>query len=105
MVNAPNASSDSFFVNVDAEPTDPYMIWDVAPAASGFALRWVSWRGNGTVQTNEFTPKVFTLSAGQHSLVIVGREANAALDRIDVRGVGVVTRPPNNLRVVGNAQH
>lgn len=95
-VNAPDASADSFYVNIDGEPADPYMIWDVLPLTSGFETRWISWRGNGTSAANDFSPKVFTLSAGQHSLIIIGREANAALDRLEVRAMGVAPCPPSN---------
>jgi hypothetical protein len=101
-VSAPTASANSFFVNVDGEPTDPYMVWDVLPLTSGVAERAVSWRGNGTFDSNEFNPKVFSLGAGAHSLVVVGREAGAALDRFEIRPVATVpSRPaaPFNVRV------
>lgn len=100
VVNAPNTSADSFFVNVDAEPADPYTVWDVAPLTSGFESRLVSWRGNGTVQANEFSPRVFTLSAGPHTLIVIGREPNALLDRFEVRAVSIAPGAPANLRVV-----
>jgi hypothetical protein len=100
LVNAPSTAADSFYVNVDSEPTDPYMIWDVSPLTSGFESRSVSWRGNGTWDANEFAPKVFTLSAGQHSLIVIGREAHAALDRLEMRSVGTAPSPPTNLRLV-----
>jgi hypothetical protein len=82
-VNAPDDSSNSFFVNIDAQPTDPTMIWDV-PITSGFASETVSWRGNGTTTSNQFTPKVFTLSAGTHQLIVRGREANCQLSSITI---------------------
>lgn len=101
-VNAPTASANSFFVNVDGEPADPYMVWDVLPLTSGVEARAISWRGNGTFDNNEFNPKVFSLAAGAHSLVVVGREAGAALDRFEVRPVAALPpRPvaPFNFRV------
>ncbi|MCX8089447.1 MAG: hypothetical protein N3I86_00710 [Verrucomicrobiae bacterium] len=101
-VNAPTTSANSFYINVNAEPTDPYMIWDVLPLTSGFEARTVSWRGNGTFDNNEFNPKVFTLTAGAHSLVVIGREANAALDRFEIRPVvALPARPvaPSGIRV------
>ena len=100
LVNAPNTGADSFYVNIDGEPTDPYMVWDVSPLTSGFEMRWVSWRGSGTFAASEFSPKVFTLSAGQHSLIIIGREANVALDRLEIRAVGTAPSPPTNVKVV-----
>jgi hypothetical protein len=83
MVNAPNDSANSFFVNIDAQPTDFTMICDV-PITSGFASQTVSWRGNGTTTSNQFTPKVFTLAAGTHQLIVRGREANCQLSSITI---------------------
>jgi hypothetical protein len=77
-VNAPSAAANSFYINIDADPQDPGMIWD-APVTSGFENRTVSWRGNGTTDTNQFAPMAFNLSAGTHQLVILGREAGAEL--------------------------
>jgi hypothetical protein len=78
LVNAPTEAANSFFVNVDAEPQDPAMIWDI-PVTSGYAARTVSWRGNGTPSTNQFVPKIFTLTQGSHQLIIRGREADTRL--------------------------
>ena len=72
-VNAPAEDANSFYVNVDAPPADPAMIWDIE-VTSGFEQRTVSWRGKGDVDSDEFVPKRFTLSAGAHQLIIVGRE-------------------------------
>jgi hypothetical protein len=83
VVNAADSSANSFFVNIDAMPQDPAMIWDI-PVTSGFEQRQVSWRGSGTSDTNEFTPKVFTLTQGVHQLIVVGREANAQLQSLSV---------------------
>jgi len=73
MVNAPDESANSFYVNVDAQPEDPMMIWDI-DVTNGFEDRTVSWRGNGGADSDEFAPKRFKLSAGAHKLFIVGRE-------------------------------
>jgi hypothetical protein len=73
LVNAPAEDSNSFYVNVDAPPEDPGMIWDI-DVTNGFEQRTVSWRGKGDVDSDEFVPKRFTLSAGAHKLIIVGRE-------------------------------
>jgi hypothetical protein len=77
LVNAGDGSADSFFVNIDAEPQDPFMIWDV-PLTSGFEERSVSWRGEGGV------PKIFGLSQGAHQIIIRGREAYALLQSLTV---------------------
>ena len=86
MVNAPNSGVNSFFVNIDAEPQDPTMIWDISPytSASGFGQRTVNWRGNGTDTADQFVPIVFTLSQGSHKLIIRGREANTLLQDMAV---------------------
>src|SRR4051812_22307533 len=73
LVNAPSEDANSFYVNIDAAPEDPMMIWDME-VTNGFENRVVSWRGNGDAGTDEFTPKVFKLTAGEHKLMIVGRE-------------------------------
>lgn len=82
IVNAETTSRDSFFVNIDDEPTSPDMIWDIMPLTNGFEERTVSWRGSGTFDNNEFVPKRFTLSAGNHELIIRGRESNTKLDSL-----------------------
>src|SRR5262249_19227950 len=38
VVNAPDTNANAFYVNIDAEPTDPLMIWDVL-VTSGFTNR------------------------------------------------------------------
>jgi hypothetical protein len=76
-------------VNIDAEPIDPTMIWDIS-ITTNTAVRAVSWRGSGTFDNNEFAPKVFTLTAGPHQLVVRGREANCRLETIAIVPVPVV---------------
>ena len=83
MVFAPTATNNSFFVNIDGEPSDPLMIWDVPPAAT-FSPRVVSWRGNGAADADQFTPCYFTLAAGEHQLIIRGREPNTQLSGITI---------------------
>jgi hypothetical protein len=58
---------------VDAQPTDPDMIWDYE-VTNGFEQRAVNWRGNGDQDSDQFSPKKFHLEAGAHKLIIVGRE-------------------------------
>jgi len=84
MVNAPDEASNSFFVNIDAQPTDPDMIWDIE-VTSGFEKRLVNWRGNGDANTDQFTPKSFKLEPGAHTLVIVGREPDVRLKSLTIR--------------------
>ena len=96
-VNAPSLTENSFYLNIDAEPQDPNMAWDILPPSSGFENRIVSWRGNGTADANEIVPKIFNLTQGAHQLIIRGREANTQLDRFTIVNL---PSPPQNLRVV-----
>jgi hypothetical protein len=72
-VNAPDDSSNSFFLNVDAQPEEPTMIWDI-DVTTGFETRTANWRGEGDAGSDEFSPKKFHLTAGSHKLILVGRE-------------------------------
>ena len=85
MVIAPSLSENSFYVNIDADPTDPLMIWDI-PVCTNLTAEAVSWRGNGNGDpaSDQYSPKVFTLAVGPHQLIIRGREANTALDTISI---------------------
>jgi len=96
LVNAPDNGANSFYVNIDAQPQDPTMIWDVA-LTTGFERRTVSWRGNGTSISNQFAIKIFSLSAGPHQLIIVGRETNTQLEQVSILQI---PSPPQNIRIV-----
>jgi hypothetical protein len=102
-VNAPGDGANSFYVNIDAQPTDPTMIWDI-PVTSGFTNQTVSWRGNGTDTTAQYAPEVFNLTAGVHQLIIVGREAGAQLGQITIAPYSdsrpSPPAPPGNLQIV-----
>lgn len=74
------------------------MIWDILPYTSGFQQRLVTWRGTGTGTNNQFIPKIFTLAAGPHQLIICGREANAQLETITILGV---PQAPQGLHITG----
>lgn len=83
VVNAQDEGSNSYFVNVDANPEDPVMIWDIE-VTDGFENRTISWRGNGSPEQDQFVPKSFKLAAGTHKLNLVGREP-AQLKSISIR--------------------
>lgn len=93
LVNAPGEGANSFFVNIDAEPQEPYMTWQI-PVTTGFERLIVNWQGNGTWDNPEFGRKVFNLTAGSHQLIIRGREANTQLDHL---GLVKLVSPPRNL--------
>jgi hypothetical protein len=73
IVNAPGDGSDSVYINMDKRPTTS-MIWDI-PWTQGFEERTLVMRGKSST-------KVFDLKAGNHELIIRGREANTQIDRI-----------------------
>jgi hypothetical protein len=75
-VKAPDTNSNSFYVNVDAQPIDPTMIWNLA-VSSVVTNETVTWQG-----ISDSVPKVFFLSAGTHELIVRGREGNAQLGAI-----------------------
>ena len=83
IVNAPDDDNNSFYLNIDADPTDPLMIWDLE-ATNGFEERISNWRGSGEAGNGEFNPKSFKLTAGEHKLIIAGREP-AKLKSVSVR--------------------
>jgi len=93
-VNAPSDAENSIYLNIDAEPQDPDMIWDI-PVTSGFQQLLAGWRGSGTFDTNQFVPKVFNLAQGTHQLIVVGREPNTQLSQL-----AILRFPPLNPRVV-----
>jgi len=97
VVDAPNTGANSFYVNIDAQPQDPTMIWDV-PVTTGFEQRMVSWRGSGTDASNQFVPQIFHLAVGTHQLIIVGREAITQLEQLSILEL---PRRPQNLRFMG----
>jgi hypothetical protein len=78
LVNAPSSSENSFYLNIDAEPTDPLMLWNLV-VSSGFTNQAVSWGG-----VSDTVPHVFNLSAGAHQLIVRGREPNAQLGTITI---------------------
>lgn len=85
IANAPDEDSNSFFLNIDGQPEDPLMIWDIE-VTKGFEERVVCWRGNGDSASPDFVPKTFNLTSGEHKLIIVGREP-AQLKSVSIRPV------------------
>ena len=83
MLNAPSDGENSLYVNIDSEPIDPYMIWDI-PVTSGFTNMTAAWRGNGNSSQSQFSSKVFFLTAGDHQLYVRGREPNTQLQSFTI---------------------
>jgi len=92
-LNAPSEGANSIYISMDAQPTDPMAIWDV-PVTTGFQNRVAAWRGSGAFNAPEFSPKLWSLTTGLHTLYIRGREPGVQLDRITVQRVGGTNQPP-----------
>lgn len=104
VVEAPDDAGNSLFINIDAEPTDPQMIWHI-PTATGFQTQTASWQGNGAYNAPQFSPKVFSLGAGTHQLIIRGREANVRLQSVSIVNQSSTSTPPTpagNFRFVSS---
>jgi hypothetical protein len=95
-VNAPSDSENSLYVNIDAQPTDPYMTWQI-PITTGFQNLVVSWQGNGTYDNSQFVPEIFALTQGTHQLIIRGREMNTYLQQVSILKI---PSPPTGLHIV-----
>ena len=86
-VKAPNDGANSVFANIDGEPVAPTMIWDI-PVASGLQSRTITWRGTGGE-----SPKVWSLGAGTHRLVLRGREAKTKVGQITISRTAATPSP------------
>ena len=95
LVNAPTDAANSMYVNIDAEPQDPTMIWDM-PLTAGFEQRLVSWRGTGTDTSDQYVPELFNLTQGPHQIIFRGKQANVQLQGFNILKV---PQPPNGLQV------
>jgi hypothetical protein len=93
LVHAPGGGANSFCVNIDSEPTDSTMVWDL-PVTTGLTNQFMSWRGNkaGT------SPKIFNLTPGTHQLIVRGAAANVQVQRLALLPLPA---PPGNLHIVG----
>lgn len=81
IVDAPSEGENSLFISINSEPEDLSMVWDIEPT-QGYEERLASWRGSGSFDNNEFSPKVFRLDTGEHELLITAREANVRIDKV-----------------------
>jgi hypothetical protein len=95
VVNAPSEAANSVFVNIDAIPENPSMIWHI-PVTSGLEAEIVSWQGSGTWDAPQYVPAVFTLTQGVHKLIVCGREANAKFQRFSIVKM---PSPPSGLHI------
>jgi hypothetical protein len=89
-VNAPSQANNSYYINIDGDPTGETMAWFMN-TTGGFENRFVSWGG---VDTGGNPVKLFTLTPGQHTLVIKGREDGVYLDKLIVYYNGIIGNVP-----------
>jgi hypothetical protein len=82
-VLSPQSATNAFYVNVDREPEEPAMVWDV-PRLNEFTNQLVSWRQDPACVNAVFTRKVFALDAGEHQLIIRGGGGGIQLDRFSI---------------------
>ena len=110
LVYAPNINANSFLVNVDGQPQNPNMIWDIMPVTSGFEQRLVCWRGaTGSENNDSIVPVVFNLSAGTHQIVFVGREPGTGMASFSLQQIVTTVQSPSppaaptGLRIISSA--
>src|SRR5437660_8880915 len=71
------------------------MIYDL-PITPGMATSVVSWRGNGSDGSPQYPTNVWVLGAGNHILLLYGREANVEVGQITIAAVGSqILTPPS----------
>lgn len=81
-VTSPSGGENSFFINIDANPQGTH-IWDTVVSTTPVE-ELANWRGNGSPTAPQFSPKTFNLDAGEHELVLMGREANTCIDKVTI---------------------
>jgi hypothetical protein len=72
-------STDSFFVSIDGASKD---IYDIAEGRWAAAWQWTVVNGRGSGGPASISPRMFYLTAGNHTFRFDGREAGARLDQI-----------------------
>jgi hypothetical protein len=92
-VGASSTASDSIFVDFDKMPVAPTTIFDI-PLTGGIEERVVSWRGSGEPADPEFSPKLWRLSEGVHTLYVIGREPRVQIDSLVISAMAAPTPTP-----------
>lgn len=77
-----STASNSVFIDINSEPQEA-AIWDIAVGPT-VTSHLVSWRGRGTYEESEYSPKLWLLTAGSHTLIIRGREARTWIEHVTV---------------------
>ena len=68
-----------------ASPSNNYCAWDMPTNNAGNQTNFAAWRGNGTVDSNEFNPLIISnLDVGFHTISFLTREAGTMLFWLEV---------------------
>jgi hypothetical protein len=94
-VQTAESARNSLLLNIDAEPEGPAMTWNI-PLTKQFADRLVTWRGPSTTESTVVRQKVFSLSAGEHRLILRDLTPGVKLTRLSLLRVPA---PPSSLHV------
>lgn len=80
-VRAPASDANSFYVAIDNYPEQgkDHAIWDVEES-NHFQELVVGHRGLGTAEQSEFPELILPLQAGEHVLLVDGREKHTEID-------------------------
>jgi hypothetical protein len=79
--------NDTFFLEFDESPTTADIV-DLEPiVGDGEQAIVVTHRGSGTSTAPQYNPRVWTLSAGEHTLYLRGREAGAQIHTLTIEAV------------------
>lgn len=98
-------SANSLIISIDDSTIiRPKMIFDF-PVTKGTEARTVSWRGQGNEDNNEFSPKTFSLTRGEHTLFILGREGETVIDKITIEPVSKARHSPIVFTPDGDGEH
>ncbi|HLX71617.1 MAG TPA: Ig-like domain-containing protein [Verrucomicrobiae bacterium] len=93
LVRAKNPFGNSVFVNIDGEPQEPDMLWEISPTQSNFEQQIVAW--NQAYAADPGSNRVYSLSSGEHQLIIRGKSSLVALQHIWIRPVTKPLRIPS----------
>jgi hypothetical protein len=88
---APDTAHNSVWCNMTNLPTEPTMVYDI-PVNAGYQTNLVTWRGTGTPDTAEFSPKIWSLPAGTNTFIIRGREPGTYIRSVQLDPV--IPEPP-----------
>ena len=93
--NAPTGANNSFYVNVDAQPTDRVMIWDI-PITSGFFVQHGIGGGTARMGYRFIRARRLQPLDGNALTIIRGRESNVQLQSLAIL---YYLAPPQNLQI------